>query len=123
MNIVNSQETLVGDDFSPAHSYEKFEDEKVDFPSYSQPIPTFAASYDEPEEPTPAHLPTGARILGPRFFNQGNLSPESPASSFQKGHLARQESNSSQRSGSSMAWSLNSDESSQTTKGKRWVIE
>lgn len=127
---MHAQESDDDGDFSPGHGsgYEKFDEEKVDFPSFPGPIPTFAAAYDQevPEEPLPAHLPAGARVLGPRFFNQANEQVELPTSSAspprQKGHLARQESNSSQHS---VAWSLTSGESALSTssKGKRWVIE
>jgi hypothetical protein len=129
---VNSQDTL--DDTLPAHGigYERMDDEKIDFPS--QPVPTFSAVYGEPpEEPEPAQLPLGARVLGPRFFAlqdgttaaqfaPGEL-PPGAAPAWVPGHLARQGSASSQRSGTSIASSMHSDESGLTMKSKRWVIE
>lgn len=137
----SSQETLVGDDFVPAtlpydgSSSEKFDEEKFAFPAYESPVPTFAAAYGEddgPAAPAPAHVPLGARILGPRFFSShtGGGAGDSLTVPVQlpsadrraQGHLARQGSGSSQRSGSSVAWSVNSDDAP-SMKGRRWVIE
>lgn len=107
---------------------EKFDDEeKVDFPSYDTPVPTFSAAYGEDVvPPQPAHVPLGSRILGPRFFAQGQdpvslpIAAVNPQLQRARGHLARQESSSSQRSESSV-WSESSETPSM--KGKRWVIE
>lgn len=125
MHAVGSQETLPGDDFEPANfTYEKFDEEKIEFPSYQTPIPTFAAAYgDDLVAPPPTHAPLGARVLGPRFFAQNQetqvqLPPLGAAPPYTKGHLARQESSSSQRSGSS-TWSSSNED----MRGKRWIIE
>lgn len=125
--VVHPQEPLPGDDFEPANlPYEKFDEEKIDFPSYDTPIPTFSAAYgDDLVAPQPAHLPLGSRVLGPRFFNQSTSPVQLPTLSAipprTKGHLARQGSGSSQKSDMS-AWS-DSSEGGQSMRGKRWVIE
>lgn len=80
---------------SPSYgSDEKFDEEKIAFPSFDHPVPTFNMTFGEDmEAPPPAHLPLGARILGPRFFNQSNTLelPTSDSPPRAKGHLARQE--------------------------------
>ena len=132
-------DTLPGDDFVPATfpygdaDAEKAGSlEKVAFPERDAPVPTFAAAYGDDERvpaPPPAHVPLGARVLGPRFFaaQPGAVPVSLPLSAVDpriqraRGHLARQGSGSSQRSESSAAWSEESETPSM--KGRRWVIE
>ncbi|KAJ3559602.1 hypothetical protein NM688_g244 [Phlebia brevispora] len=117
---LQGQEELPDSDFVPATlPYdEKFADEKVDFPSFDTPVPTFSAAYGvEPQMPPRA---LGARrILGPRFF-------ATSAESFdpQPKNLSRQGSGSSQRSTRSDASTSSSFYAgSESTMGKRWIIE
>lgn len=136
---LKSEEPLPGDDFVPATlnygaSEKEVDEEKVAFPPYDTPVPTYSAAYgdDALVPPQPAHVPLGARVLGPRFFAGSNGDPGAapitlplaavdPRMQRARGHLARQGSGSSQHSDSSAAWSESSETPSM--KGRRWVIE
>ena len=108
--LVNGQEQLSDDDeFVPATPYgEKSDTEKVAFPAYEMPLPTYAAPYVPPSAPQAGH------ILGPRFF----AAPADTSGVQPDGSLTRQGSGrsvSSQDSDFSMV--------SGSYKTKRWLIE
>ena len=110
---VNAQEPLPGDDFEPATMSNAYEDsiyeEKVAFPDFDGPIPTFNASYPSIPPPSYAYAP---RTLGPRFYNAA----ADPFDPQPNPSLSRQWSASS-------GHSTSSTRSDMSMKGKRWVIE
>lgn len=65
LTLVNAQEPLPGDDFSPVTGPDI---EKIAFPSNEKPIPTFSATFGSGSQvPPPSQMFSGR--LGPRFFN------------------------------------------------------
>ncbi len=117
---VNAEEPLPGDDFEPALPYNEKggDEEKVDFPSYEAPVPTYSAAYGfGPSVPPPAYM-SAPRKLGPRFFAK-DAAPFDPQPTLSTQSLVRQTSGSSQHSVSS---SISTD-STMSMKGKRWMIE
>ena len=113
---VVGQEPLPGDDFVPAIVVQEqgYDEEKVDFPSFEKPFPTFAAAYPDSDIPPPP--PAYGRTLGPRFYAQTANPFDQPGK-----NLSRQGSGSSQRSTASTISSFSAG--SETTIGKRWIIE
>jgi hypothetical protein len=140
---VTAQESLPGDDFEPVgkgvEDVEKgeYNDEKVDFPSTSAPVPTwhaaygngsgdFAPNYSPPRPASPAdsspsyRFPSPADTVAPRLPSPAHTRSPTLGSVADGAPLGRHGSIASQRSMSSVT-----SENSTTGFGrsKRWVIE
>jgi hypothetical protein len=137
---VSAQEPVPDETFSDPYPSQNgdYDPEKVDFPSYAVTIPTFSAAFGSGDEvPLPNQMFIGHQ-MGPRFYSQPteafdqqphvqvaelptqrkSTSSGSVDSERAVAHssLARQDSQSSQRSTSSV-------ESNTSSNSRRWVIE
>jgi len=134
----------------------EYDPEKVDFPSNADAIPTFSAAFGSGDEVPPPSQMFAGRQRGPRFFSESTepferqtgayvatgpathgRSPSSGSVGLERdvphSSLARQDSQSSQRSANSLDSrsqttvgrnnSQSSQKSGMSSNSKRWVIE
>ncbi|EPQ61083.1 hypothetical protein GLOTRDRAFT_113542 [Gloeophyllum trabeum ATCC 11539] len=141
---LNAQEPLPGDDFEPVSpGSEKMDEEKVQFPDHSVPVPTYSAAFGSGNEVPPPSQMFAPRQMGPRFTQtSSNMTfgghssmttvqppyiahvrkPSNASSTYYSNGttLSRHDSRGSQNSYSSQSSGHGSD---RTIGGKRWVIE
>jgi hypothetical protein len=115
-------------------------DEKVNFPSHEEVIPTFSVAFESGDEVPPPNQTFNGRQRGPRFYNQSTESFEahgpslhrspssgslSPEQDYAHSTHRRQDSHSSEHT-TNTALTRNTSHSSQSSsasRSKRWVIE
>lgn len=141
-NIVTAQEPIL-DEAVPDVYHPSTNDEKVDFPSHAQIIPTFSVAFGSGGDvPPPTQMFVGHQ-RGPRFYRAPQVPPEqhmdghvtvspppytrplSPEHGGPQPSLTRQDSLSSVGSRAEKTVERNNSQSSQasSTRSKRWVIE